>query len=128
MSLININPTTTEAWKDLTRHYKKMESVQMKSLFQVEENRKENLSLNFESLSLDFSKNRITEKTLEYLIGLAEECKLNDAIEKYFGGDIINVTENRAVLHTALRNIDDQPIMVDQQDIMPEVNQNAGKD
>ena len=127
MSLININPTTTDAWKDLTRHYKKMESVHMKSLFQDDENRKENLSLKFESLSLDFSKNRITEKTLDHLISLAEQCKLNDAIEKYFGGDIINVTENRAVLHTALRNIDKKPIQVDEQDIMPEVNQTLNK-
>ena len=63
--------------------------------------------MKFETLSLDFSKNRITEKTLDHLIGLAEESKLTDAIEKYFGGDIINVTENRAVLHTALRNTDD---------------------
>ncbi len=127
MSLININPTTTDSWKLLNNHFKKMQSVHMKSLFQNDPNRKKNLSLKFETLSLDFSKNRITEETLNYLVGLAEECKLEDAIEKYFGGDIINVTENRAVLHTALRNTDDKPIIVDGQDVMPEVNQTLDK-
>ena len=127
MSLININPTTTDSWKRLNNHFKKMQSVHMKSLFQDDPNRKENLSLKFETLSLDFSKNRITKETLDYLLGLAEECKLEDAIEKYFGGDIINDTENRAVLHTALRNTDDKPIMVDGQDVVPEVNQTLDK-
>jgi len=127
MSLININPTTTDSWKRLNNHFKKMQSVHMKSLFQNDPNRKENLSLKFETLSLDFSKNRITTETLDYLIGLAEECKLEDAIDKYFGGDIINETENRAVLHTALRNTDDKPIMVDGQDVVPEVSQTLDK-
>jgi glucose-6-phosphate isomerase len=127
MSLININPTTTDTWKHLNNHFKKMQSVHMKSLFQNDPNRKENLSLKFETLSLDFSKNRITEETVNYLVGLAEECKLEDAIEKYFGGDIINVTEKRAVLHTALRNTDDKPIIVDGQDVVPEVNQTLDK-
>lgn len=127
MSLININPTHTKAWKELTAHYKEIKDVHMKSLFLADKDRKAKLSLEFEDISLDFSKNRITEKTLNHLLALAGECKLEDAIEKYFGGDIINVTENRAVLHTALRNTDHKPILVDGQDIIPEVHQTLEK-
>ena len=127
MSLININPTHTKAWKELSAHYKEIKEVHMKSLFLADQDRKKKLSLNFEGISLDFSKNRITEKTLNHLLALANECQLEDAIEKYFGGDIINVTENRAVLHTALRNNDSKPILVDGQDIVPEVHQTLNK-
>ncbi len=127
MSLININPTTTTSWKELSKHYEEIKDVQMKSLFLQEANRKENMSLSFEELSLDFSKNRMTEETLALLLELAKESQLGDAIEKYFGGDKINETENRAVLHTALRNNDSDPILVNGQDIMPEVNQTLDK-
>ncbi len=127
MSLININPTQTKAWKHLTAHYKEIKEVHMKSLFLADKGRKEKMSLEFEAISLDFSKNRITKETLDHLLALAGECKLDDAIEKYFGGDIINATENRAVLHTALRNTDKKPIMVDGQDIVPEVHQTLDK-
>ena len=127
MSLINVNPTETAAWKELSKHFEEMKDVQMKSLFLEDGNRKENLSLQFESLNLDFSKNRLTEKTLALLLQLAKECKLDDAIEKYFDGDKINATENRAVLHTALRNMDPKPVLVDGEDIMPEVNQTLDK-
>ena len=127
MSLINVNPTETAAWKELSNHFEEIKDVQMKSLFLEDAKRKENLSLQFETLNLDFSKNRLTEKTLDLLVQLAKECKLDDAIEKYFDGDKINATENRAVLHTALRNLDDSPVMVDGVDIMPEVNQTLDK-
>jgi len=127
MSLININPTTTNSWKELSKHYEEIKDVQMKSLFLQDADRKENMSLQFEDLNLDFSKNRMTEETLALLLELAKETKLEDAIEKYFGGDKINATENRAVLHTALRNNDTDPILVDGQDIMPEVNQTLDK-
>lgn len=127
MSLINVNPTETAAWKELSNHFEEIKDVQMKSLFLEDAKRKENLSLQFETLSLDFSKNRLTERTLDLLLQLAKECKLEDAIEKYFDGDKINATENRAVLHTALRNLDDSPVMVDGVDIMPEVNQTLDK-
>ena len=127
MPLINVNPTSTKAWKNLSGHFKEIKAVHMKSLFLADKDRKENLSLKFEGLSLDFSKNRMTEETLTYLLELAGECQLDDAIEKYFGGDLINATENRAVLHTALRNIDHNPIRVDGRDIMPEVNQTLDK-
>ncbi len=127
MSLININPTTTNSWKELTKHYQEIKDLQMKSLFLQDTGRKEKMSLQFEDLNFDFSKNRMTEETLALLIELAKESKLDDAIEKYFGGDKINVTENRAVLHTALRNKSTDPILVNGQDIMPEVNQTLDK-
>ena len=127
MSLININPTTTNSWKELTKHYQEIKDLQMKSLFLQDTGRKENMSLQFEDINFDFSKNRMTEETLSLLLELAKESKLDDAIEKYFGGDKINVTENRAVLHTALRNKGADPILVNGLDIMPEVNQTLDK-
>ena len=127
MSLININPTTTTSWKELSEHFQDIKDIHMKSLFLEDSDRKKKLSLKFEDLHLDFSKNRISEETLSLLVKLAKESKLEDAIEKYFGGDKINATENRAVLHTALRNNDTQPILVDGEDIMPEVNETLHK-
>lgn len=127
MSLLNINPTNTASWKKLQGHFEEIKDVQMKSLFLNDANRKKKMSLGFEDLNLDFSKNRMTEETLSHLLNLAKECKLDDAISKYFEGDKINATENRAVLHTALRNVDNAPILVDGQDIMPEVHQTLEK-
>ena len=127
MSLININPTNTVSWKELNKHFEEIKEVQMKSLFLEDGNRKKNMSLDFEDLNFDFSKNRMTQETLDLLLELAKECKLDDAIDKYFEGDKINVTENRAVLHTALRNINTDPILVDGLDIMPEVHQTLEK-
>lgn len=127
MSLININPTKTASWKELIKHYEATKDVHMKSLFLEDSDRKDKMSLEFEDLHLDFSKNRMTEKTLKLMVELAKECKLEDAIEKYFGGDKINETENRAVLHTALRNKDTSPVLVDGKDVMPEVNETLNK-
>ncbi len=127
MSLININPTNTVSWKELSKHYEEIKEVQMKSLFLEDGNRKKSMSLDFEDLNFDFSKNRMTNKTLDLLVSLAKECKLDDAINKCFEGDKINATENRAVLHTALRNIKNDPILVDGIDIMPEVHQTLEK-
>ena len=127
MSLININPTKTDSWKELDKHFGEIKDVHMKSLFLEDPERKEKMSLQFEELKLDFSKNRITENTLELLVNLAKECQLEDAIEKYFDGDKINATENRAVLHTALRNTGKDPILVDGKDVMPEVNDTLDK-
>ena len=127
MSLLNINPTSTASWKELQGHFEEIKDVQMKSLFLEDSNRKKNMSRNFEDLNFDFSKNRMTKETLDLLLKLTKECKLDDAIAKYFEGDKINVTENRAVLHTALRNINNKPILVDGQDIMPEVHQTLEK-
>lgn len=127
MALKNINPTRTASWKKLGHHFEQMKDVQMKSLFQSDGSRKEKLSLDFEDLNLDFSKNRITEETLDLFMALADECQLKDAIEKYYGGDTINTTEGRAVLHTALRNNKSDSVFVDDKDIMPEVNQTLDK-
>jgi len=127
MSLININPTNTISWKKLQSHFDQLQNVQMKSLFQQDNSRKEKFSLCFEDISLDYSKNRINEETLQYLFELADETQLQDAIKKYFNGDKINTTENRAVLHTALRNQNNNEVKVDGIDIMPEVKQTLDK-
>lgn len=127
MALENVNPTQTKAWKSLTQHVEQIREVHMKSLFQKQKDRKEKMRLTFEEISLDYSRNRLTEETLDYLFGLAKESKLKDAIEKYFGGDIINQTENRAVLHTALRNQKNEPVYVDGKDVMPEVRSTLSK-
>lgn len=127
MALINNNPTNTTSWKKLQSHFDQIQNVQMKSLFQQDNSRKEKFSLCFEDISLDYSKNRINEETLQYLFELADETQLQDAIKKYFNGDKINVTENRAVLHTALRNQNNNEVKVDGVDIMPEVKQTLNK-
>ena len=127
MPLKNINPTTTKSWKSLENHFEKIKDVHMKTLFQKDKKRKDKLILNFNDFTLDYSKNRITEETLKYLFELANEAELQDAIEKYFNGDKINETENRAVLHTALRNQNNNKILVDGKDVMPEVDQTLQK-
>jgi glucose-6-phosphate isomerase len=123
MALKNINPTKTKSWIKLQTHFKEMRDVEMKTLFQKDSNRKNNFSLSFDEIVLDYSKNRITEKTLDHLLQLAEESKLTDAITKYFNGDKINTTEDRSVLHTALRNQNNNIVNVDGDDVMPEVRQ-----
>lgn len=127
MSLININPTKTKSWNSLQSHFDKIKDVTMKSLFQKDSSRKEKLTLKFNDFTIDYSKNRITEETLKYLYELADESELKDAISKYFGGDKINETEDRAVLHTALRNKNTNEVLVDGKNIMSEVNQTLSK-
>ena len=127
MSLKNVNPTKTESWKQLEDHFNQIKDIEMKALFKGDPDRKENFSLTFDEFHIDISKNRITEKTLKHLIGLAKESELQDAIEKYFSGDKINETENRAVLHTALRNQDGKPVLVDGEDVIPEVKETLKK-
>jgi glucose-6-phosphate isomerase len=120
--LAKVNPATTKSWQNLSRHYEKTKHVHMKVLFSEDPQRFEKFSIHFNDLIVDYSKNRITEETLKGLIALAEECGLKKAIENMFSGVKINETENRAVLHTALRNRDNNPIVVDGQDVMPGVN------
>ncbi|HBF43915.1 MAG TPA: glucose-6-phosphate isomerase [Desulfobacteraceae bacterium] len=120
--LTKINPTETESWKKLTDHYDTMKNVHMKNLFADDPERSKKFSIGFNDIFVDYSKNRISEETLKLLIGLSEEVGLRDAIEKMFTGDKINETEDRAVLHTALRNRGNSPIYVHGEDIMPEVN------
>ena len=121
MPLQNINPTTTEAWKKLASHFTEMDSFSIKEAFKIDSDRKEKFSLNFNDLFLDFSKNRIKQKTIDLLVELANEVELKDAIEKYFSGEIINVTEDRAVLHTALRSNSEEEILINNKDIKPEI-------
>ena len=124
----NVNPTQTAAWKELEKHFSENRNMTIKDLFKADPNRFNNFSLKFnDDFLVDFSKNRITEDTLSLLIKLAEETDLKNAIEAMFTGEKINVTEDRAVLHTALRNQSDSPVLVDGQDVMPEVRKVLAK-
>ena len=127
MALQNINPTTTAAWNELTKHFNETNSITIKELFQKNEQRESDFTLCLDELSVDISKNRINKQTIDLLVELAEQVGLKDAIEKYFTGDIINVTEERAVLHTALRNFSDAPILVDGKDIKPKIQSTLKK-
>jgi len=120
--LKKINPLKTNNWKDLTDHYEMMKSMHMKQLFADDPERFKKFSIRFNDILVDYSKNRISGKTLRLLIGLAYEVGLKDAIDKMFSGAGINETENRAVLHIALRNRKNSPIYVDDKDVMPEVH------
>jgi glucose-6-phosphate isomerase len=117
------NPTQTQAWKKLEAHFEQARDIQMKQLFADDPDRFNRFSIQFEDILVDFSKNRITDETLHLLLQLAEECKLQNAIEQMFTGAPINETEGRSVLHIALRNRTNLPIMVDGKDVMPEVNE-----
>jgi len=119
--LAKVNPTTTKSWQNLSRHYEKTKHVHMKTLFAEDPRRFDKFALRFNDIIVDFSKNRITEETFDLLIALAEACSLKDAIENMFGGEKINETENRAVLHIALRNRGNNPVVADGRDVMPEV-------
>jgi len=116
------DPTTTTAWKKLSQHYDKMRNAHMRDIFENDPDRFSRFSVLFEDTLVDYSKNIITPETLALLLELAEQTDLKDAIEKMFAGDRINETENRAVLHVALRNRSDTPIIVNGTDVMPEVN------
>ena len=120
--LKKIDPTKTKSWQLLSEHYQELKPVHMRDLFREDPGRFEKFSIPFNDILVDYSKNRITEETLRLLIELAEEAGLHDGIEKMFTGDKINETENRAVLHTALRNRANTPVYVDGQDVMPQVN------
>ncbi len=120
--LPGINPTTTKAWKALEAYFAEFEDTQMKDLFAKDADRFDKFSMKFEDILLDYSKNRIDDKVMALLLQLAEECGLKSAIESQFVGDKINVTEDRSVLHVALRNRSNTPILVDGKDVMPDVN------
>ncbi len=112
----------TAAYKRLKTHYKTISKSHLRDLFEQDPNRFKKFSIRFGDILLDYSKNRINGRTKSYLIQLAEEVGLADAIEKMFNGDKINATENRSVLHIALRNRANTPIYSDGKDVMPEVN------
>ena len=121
MPLKSIDPTSTIAWEQLSSHFNKLKNVHLRDLFNNNSTRKDTFSIDFNDFSVDYSKNKITEETIELLISLANEIDLKDAISKYFSGDEINETENRAVLHTALRNKNSQPIHIDGNDITKDI-------
>ncbi len=121
MGLKSINPTSTDAWKKLQSHFETIQSKHLKELFEEDTERVSKLTLNWDDFYVDFSKNRISEETIDVLIELANEVDLKDAISKYFEGDIINATEGRAVLHTALRTSEDAEVFVDGENVVPEV-------
>ncbi len=120
--LKKINPTQTQTWKKLEAHYSDMQHTQMKSLFASDSNRFTNFSIKFEDILIDYSKNIIDAKTQSLLIELAKEVDLKSAIDAMYKGTEINETEGRSVLHIALRNRSNSPIMVDGKDVMPDVN------
>ncbi|CAM4075300.1 glucose-6-phosphate isomerase [Gillisia limnaea] len=123
----NIDPTKTEAWKKLEKHFLEIRELEMKNLFQEDPQRSEDLKIEWEDFYVDFSKNRITVKTQEILLKLAEECGLKEAIKSYYDGDAINKTENRPVLHTALRVPKDEEVFIDGKNVIPEVYQAKDK-
>ncbi|WP_064601703.1 glucose-6-phosphate isomerase [Photobacterium sp. J15] len=121
--LKNINPTQTPAWKALTAHFEEAQDLQLSELFAKDSERFAKFSANFGSdILLDYSKNLITEETMSKLLDLAEQTEVKAAIADLFSGEKINQTEGRAVLHSALRNRSNTPIMVDGEDVMPNVN------
>ena len=119
--LKNSNPTQTNAWKALQKHFAEVKDRHTLSLFEKDAARADKFSIQWHDFYVDYSKNRIDEQTLKLLVNLAEECGLKDAIGKYFGGDLINNTEKRAVLHTALRAPENSVVNVDGKNVMPEV-------
>lgn len=116
-----IDFTTTRAYKYLVDHFLTLNEKSLKDLFAEDPTRFDKFSITFNDILLDYSKNRINDQTFALLIQLAKECKLDEAIEAMFSGEKINVTEGRQVLHTALRNQSNEPVIVDGEDIMPKV-------
>ena len=121
MALQSINPTQTQAWKKLQAHFEIMKNVQMQNLFANEPARAEKMHLQWNDFLVDYSKNIISAETISLLQELANEVQLKAAITKYFDGDVINQTENRAVLHTALRAKENASVQVDGVNVMPEI-------
>jgi glucose-6-phosphate isomerase len=120
--LPTINPSQTQAWQQLSMHYAAIKNTTIVQLFKEDSNRFANFSVKFEDILLDYSKNILTQETKNLLIELANQCRLKEAIEQMFTAQPINATENRAVLHVALRNRTNEPVVVDGKDVMPEVN------
>jgi glucose-6-phosphate isomerase len=120
------NPTLTSAWKNLTSHFNKIKNIEMKQMF-ADGKKAEDFTISWENFTVDFSKNRITKKTLDLLFNLASECNLQQSIEDQFNGEKINQTEGRAVLHTAVRAEKNKKIFVDNKDVVPQVLESRKK-
>ena len=118
-----INPTSTKAWPLLQDHFQEMKKVHMRELFRTDPDRFNKFSMCMKDLVFDYSKNLITEKTIELLLQLAEECGVKEAIAAMFNGEMINETERRSVLHIALRNFSEQPIYSEGNDVMSGVKE-----
>ena len=121
MALQNINPTTTLAWQKLQKHFQEMQNASMKEMFNDDKTRTSQLHIQWNDFLVDYSKNIVNKETINLLLDLTKEIQLKDAITKYFDGDIINQTENRAVLHTALRANATSNIKVDGENVMPQI-------
>jgi glucose-6-phosphate isomerase len=120
--LPSVNPAETLAWRKLTAHFLDMQAFSMREAFESDPQRFDNLHIRFEDILVDYSKNCVIPETMALLAELATECGVTEAIEAMFAGQAINQTERRAVLHVALRNRSGQPMRVNEQDVMPEVN------
>src|SRR5215210_4835463 len=114
--------TQTPAWQALAAHYDEVAPQHMRDLFVEDSDRFTKFSARFKDILLDYSKNRVTADTMRLLFDLARQTKLQDWIERMFNGEKINITEDRAVLHVALRNRANRPIVVDGEDVTPQVN------
>jgi glucose-6-phosphate isomerase len=116
-----INPTGTDAWKALQQHHDSIKAVHLRELFKTDPERFKRFSLQQGDILFDYSKNIISEETLQLLLKLAGDCQLETAVKAMFSGEKINETENRPVLHVALRNFSKQPVYAEEKDVMPEV-------
>ena len=119
--------TGSPAWQNLEAHFQAIEHTHMRDLFSNDHNRFAKYSLTAAAISLDYSKNIINDESLPLLMALAKDANIEAMRDKMFAGDEINFTEQRAVLHTALRNFSDKPVLVDGQDVMPEVKATLAK-
>jgi glucose-6-phosphate isomerase len=119
--------TESAAWKALQAHHDALGSVELKKLFAEDPERFAHFSLQFNDILLDYSKNWVTKDTMKLLSGLLDAAKVGEWSKRMFNGEAINSTENRAVLHVALRNRSNTPILVDGKDVMPEVNQTLAR-
>ena len=127
MALKNTNPTTTTTWQKLSKHFDSMQLASMPKMFEDDKNRAAKFHVKWNDFLVDYSKNRINQETINLLLELANEVELKDAIAKYFAGDSINQTENRAVLHTALRAPSNTDVQVDGENVIPEIFQVKNK-
>ncbi len=121
MALQSTNPTTTTSWQKLLKHYDHMQHASMSEMFKEQTDRTAKFHVKWNDFLVDYSKNRINQETINLLLELANEVELKDAIAKYFAGDSINQTENRAVLHTALRASSNTDVQVDGENVIPEI-------
>lgn len=119
--LPKINPTTTKAWSLLQQHKSEMDKIHIRDLFRFDKERFSKYSVFISDFVFDYSKNIINDKTIQLLLQLTEECQLSTAIEKMYNGEKINETEDRSVLHIALRNFSSEPVYSEGKDVMPEV-------